>query len=255
MAWIRLSDDYIDNPKFLALSDGAFRLWHEAMAHCRKFKTDGVITFTTLKSLRSFSRRHEKALTQPHTDGANPLWLLIPATGYRVHDYLDWNLSKEEEQTDRDSAKARMRRLRSGAVTAPFAPSSVERSREHIGERSPNVPGRGGKEEAFKKETSDPFLNHTTTDRAGRFLDRYQELYPKHRNGARYALKPTRDYAAAVTLCATWPDERLDKLAVIFLTTNHDWAEQGSRTVPQFLGLASWCDGKLAAHEASKGAA
>lgn len=100
---------------------------------------------------------------------------------------------------------------------------------------------------------ADPFVNPTTTERAGRFLERYQELYVTHRHGARYALKPTRDYAAAVTLCHTWPDDaRLDKLAVIFLTTDHKFAEEGSRTVPQFLALASWCDGKLAEHEARK---
>ncbi len=108
---------------------------------------------------------------------------------------------------------------------------------------------------ALSDPKRDPFTDADTTERAGRFLERYQELYPKHRKGALYALKPVRDYAAAVTLCHTWPDERLDKLAVIFLTTDHKFAEEGSRTVPQFLALASWCDGRLADHESKKGSA
>ncbi len=96
----------------------------------------------------------------------------------------------------------------------------------------------------------DPFTDPNVTERAGRFIERYQQLYIDRRNGARYAQKPARDYAAAVTLCQTWPDDdRLDKLAVCFLTTDHKFAEEGSRTIPQFLALASWCDGKLAEWE------
>ncbi len=100
---------------------------------------------------------------------------------------------------------------------------------------------------------TDPFTDLDVTERAGRFIERYQKLYVERRNGARYAAKPMRDYAAAVTLCQTWPDdERLDKLAVCFLTTDHKFAEEGSRTIPQFLALASWCDGKLAEWEKAK---
>ena len=97
-------------------------------------------------------------------------------------------------------------------------------------------------------------MDPDVTRRAGAFVERYEALYQQHRKGARYAVKPVRDYAAAVTLCRTWPDARLDKLAVMFLTTNHQFAEEGSRTIPQFLALASWADGKLAEHEAKHGA-
>lgn len=99
----------------------------------------------------------------------------------------------------------------------------------------------------------DPFTDTEITQRAGKFLERYQDFYPAHRHGARYALKPARDYAAAVTLCQTWDDDgRLDKLAILFLKTDHKFAEEGSRTVPQFLALASWCDGQLASWEAKQ---
>lgn len=99
----------------------------------------------------------------------------------------------------------------------------------------------------------DPFVDRDVTERAGRFIERYVELYTQHRHGARYLVRPTRDYAAAVTLCGTWTDDaRLDKLAVIFLTTDHQFAESGSRTIPQFAALASWCDGKLAEYEKRK---
>jgi hypothetical protein len=96
----------------------------------------------------------------------------------------------------------------------------------------------------------DPFLDAATTERAGAFVRRYQALYPLYRHGARYAVRETRDYAAAVKLCETWPDDaRLEKLAICFLTTDHKFAAEGSRTIPQFLALASWADGELAAWE------
>lgn len=108
-------------------------------------------------------------------------------------------------------------------------------------------------EQKLKNPNTDPFTDPAVTERAGRFVDRYGLLYAEKRNGARYAMRPARDYAAAVTLCQTWADdERLDKLAICFLTTDHKFAEEGSRTIPQFLALASWCDGKLAEWEKAR---
>lgn len=100
------------------------------------------------------------------------------------------------------------------------------------------------------RSSTDSFTDTAITERAGRFIERYESMYQEHRKGARYAVRPVRDYAASVTLCTTWRDDaRLDKLAVIFLNSDHKFAEEGSRTIPQFLALASWCDGKLAEHE------
>lgn len=96
---------------------------------------------------------------------------------------------------------------------------------------------------------SDPLVNPEITQRAGDFIRRYQALYPEYREGARYLGHEHRDYLAAVSLCEVWPDDRLDKLAVCFLTTNHKFAEEGSRTIPQLRALASWLDGELAKWE------
>ena len=82
-------------------------------------------------------------------------------------------------------------------------------------------------------------------NRAARFCDRYAELYPQHRKGARYLAKPALDWPKAIDLCRTWDDERLEKLAIVFLKTDHDFAVKGSRTIGQFSALASWCDDRL----------
>jgi hypothetical protein len=84
-------------------------------------------------------------------------------------------------------------------------------------------------------------------DRAAAFLEKYQTvLYPQYRNGAKYLKRrPALDFAEACRLCETWDDERLEKLAVLFLTTNHPFAKSGSRTMGQFAVLASLMDNLL----------
>lgn len=144
MPFIRLSDDYIDHPKFLALSDGAFRLWHEGMSYTRKHQTDGLIPFATMHGFRYFTKSREKQLSTPYIDGAAPLWDLVRGVGYRVHDYLFWNLSKEEEQTENAAATARMRRLRAKRKAEKEQERSGEHEGEQLGERSPFVLDRLG---------------------------------------------------------------------------------------------------------------
>ncbi len=46
----------------------------------------------------------------------------------------------------------------------------------------------------------DPFTDRQVTERAGRFIDRYQELFPEHRKGARYAVRPARRGSMMLTL-------------------------------------------------------
>lgn len=81
--------------------------------------------------------------------------------------------------------------------------------------------------------------------RAGQFVSRYAELYERYRNGARYLVRPARDFHAAEALCQVWDDARLEKIAILFLTTGNQFAQSGSRTIPQLAALASWADGKL----------
>lgn len=89
--------------------------------------------------------------------------------------------------------------------------------------------------------TTDPEL----ADRAGAFCERYSELYPLHRRGARYLPKPALDYTKACELCAVWDNDRLERLAVVFLKCEEPFAQSGSRTIGQFAAMASWCDDRL----------
>lgn len=158
-----------------------------------------------------------------------------------------------EPEASRKPAEVKPEPSRNEAGTKPDTSSSIsdllssKREREERASLSPAAP-------KYADPKTDPFLDREVTTRAGAFVDRYQQIYQQRRNGARYAVRPVRDYAAAVTLCQTWPDDRLDKLAAVFLTSDHRFAEEGSRTIPQFLALASWCDSKLTEWEAKHGA-
>jgi 5-methylcytosine-specific restriction endonuclease McrA len=114
-----------------------------------------------------------------------------------------------------------------------------------VGDLRSALPERG----VGKTPPRDPSPSEVPDDvalRAGRFCqETYPTLYEKHRRGARYVGRPALDFQEALQLCQTWDDERLAKIATVFLTTDHQFAENGSRTMAQFRSMASWCDGKL----------
>jgi hypothetical protein len=242
MSYFRIDDRANDNPKLLAISDGAFRLWVEGGLFCNRHLTDGLILDMALRGFRYATKKRVQELT------AGILWDAVDG-GYRMHDYLDWNDSKDVIEAKKQSGRERVKRWRNGDGNAVS---------NTVGNALPNAytaKGRVVSLSGTSSERTQPDASLTDgaiTERAGRFIERYESLYVQHRSGARYLVKPHRDYEAAVGLCRTWADDdRLDKLAAIFLTTNHQFAESGSRTIPQFAALASWCDSKLTEWEAA----
>jgi hypothetical protein len=134
MPFIRLSDNYIDHPKIEPLSDGAFRLWHEMLAYSRRHQTDGLVPRTTLLGLKSYKSKRLDELMSDTRNGLPiiPLIAKVDGFGFKLHDYLQWNPSKDEENDRRAEAKARMRDTRErrkevGDVPV-FARTNCERS-------------------------------------------------------------------------------------------------------------------------------
>ncbi len=257
MAWARIHDSALTSPKIVKLFDprDPFHLWVWGLSYCQTHLTDGAI------QMEAIPHGGAKAAAELVT---RRLWEVAEG-GYQVHDYFDWNDSRETITKKRSAARERMSVARD---------RSRERSQRTEGEQIPRTSAdvlrgvaslsvsdqiltikdpekeRERKPSELRSDSRDPFTNPAITERAARFIERYEDLYPKHRHGARYSVRPTRDYAAAVTLCTTWKDDaRLDKLAICFLTTDHKFAAEGSRTIPQFLALASWADGELAEWE------
>ncbi len=114
-----------------------------------------------------------------------------------------------------------------------------------VGKAKANGQGHGYGQGNGARGTNPSDFAPEVRNRVADFIERYKALYVKHRKGAHYVGNPQKDFPEAALLCETWDDERLDKLAHSFLTTDHDFAENGSRTLAQFRSMASWCDGKL----------
>jgi hypothetical protein len=89
--------------------------------------------------------------------------------------------------------------------------------------------------------------------RAADFLEKYQQLYSQQRHGARTLIKPAIDFQRAMDLCRLWPNDRLEKMAVILLQTDDEWVMRSDRGFGVFVARASWCDDKLRQWEVEHG--
>jgi uncharacterized protein YdaU (DUF1376 family) len=89
-------------------------------------------------------------------------------------------------------------------------------------------------------------------DRAGEFVTRYRALYLRLRK-VHYLGKPSVDFDEARQLVAVFDDPLLDKLAFVWLNTDHRFAEDGTRTVAKFRSMATWCQERLNEWEAQHG--
>lgn len=260
MPFIRLCDNYNDHPKFECLSDGAFRLWHQGMGFCRKYQTDGYIPMTTVRGFKAYTQKRLQELLAPWQTGANALWILHDV-GVKVHDYLQWNPSKDEENERRSEAKERMRQIRERRQTTGIPPSRSHSVRANnsrtFASSSQEVLDRIGSSSNSKKEKDrkDPPLGEKDLNwRAGRLLERYAELFEKHRHGAKLRLlRNALEFSDAYQLCETWDDLRLEKLAQIVLTTDDPFIAGTDRGFKIFALKASWADLRLSEIERKTG--
>lgn len=125
MAWFRQELDYISHPKFIQLSDGSFRLWHEGKCWVEANLSDGILPFAVANGFRYFAPRRAKELTiAPHGYTAG-LWEVIDGVGYKMHDYLYFNPSREEVLARRMTEAERKRRARERLHDARMTPEST----------------------------------------------------------------------------------------------------------------------------------
>lgn len=232
MPWIRLSDNYIEDEKFDALSDRSFRLWHEAMAYCRRHQTDGLIPFAIMRRFKSYSKGSEKQLGSPVRDGLAPLWELIPDLGYKVHKYLDWNLSKEEENNERAGAAARMRKFRARCDDSCYGVTNGATNGVTPTVTNGEVPDRKGMDLCISslEEKKKPELETR--------FDQFWAMYPR-KVGKDAAWKawqkrrPDADGLDAILAALAWQSR------------SSDWLRDGGQFIPNpatWLNQARWQD-------------
>lgn len=99
--WGKIELDYINHDKFRALTSNAICLWHEGKNYCDVRSTDGLIPTTTAKQFRFYSHKSMTLLTtsagiKPGADHPYaPLWEPHDI-GFKMHDYLEHNDSREQ---------------------------------------------------------------------------------------------------------------------------------------------------------------
>lgn len=222
MAWVRLQESAMTHPKILDLPDGAFRLWVWGLCYCQTHLTDGAIP---VKALPAGRRKQAEQLIEAR------LWEGLAEDGYGVHDYLQWNDTRDVVLKKRQGSRTRAEKSRERA------PHVAERtSRDHLSRTVP-VRERYGSSSALVEEEIGM--------RAGNLVERYGELFMEHRSGAKYRARPNLDWLEACDLCRIWPNERLEKLAALVLTTDDPFIAGSDRSFKIFALKASWADGKL----------
>jgi hypothetical protein len=104
VTWARLDDGFPGHPKIVGLSDRAFRAFVVALCHSAQYLTDGEISKSKIPSIANKTTRAELV--------AAGLWHERADGGIDVHDFLDYQPSREEVALKRQVNADRQRRFR-----------------------------------------------------------------------------------------------------------------------------------------------
>lgn len=167
MPWVRIDENAMEHPKIAGLPDGAFRLWVVGLSYCQKYLTDGFISEVSVKGLRGYSPKRKAELVSAN------LWR-DSETGIVVHDFLDWNESREHVQMARRMARERLKKHREKRVS-----NAVTHA-----DRNAHAPvgGCNGDTQALKEPRSEGGLGETAKHGGklaydGRFLTVFRWQY------------------------------------------------------------------------------
>jgi hypothetical protein len=87
----------------------------------------------------------------------------------------------------------------------------------------------------------------------GAFIRRFCELYTKHRHGAKFMVLAKKHVPLIRNLLTVYDFKRLEKMAVVLLTTDEPWVKETDRGIGILSVKASWLDNLLSEYEAAHG--
>lgn len=131
MPWARLDDHFHGNSKVLKTSLSALGLYALGLSYCNEHLTDGQLTREAVASLHSGAKAAANELVRTR------LWEVDP-DGYCVHDYLQWNDSRELIEAQRDYDKLR----KAGAVSSSPELQEAKARRDAARQRLETLRGR-----------------------------------------------------------------------------------------------------------------
>lgn len=139
MAWVKLDDSMPTHPKMMAVGVEGFALDVAGIAYCNRYETNGFITDQSLgavlPALRSPGRIAEKLV-------AVGRWSRVDG-GWQIHDYLEYQPSRESKDKDRSAARERMRRVRANdSRTESVESESVQANKRRSSDEVRSTPAR-----------------------------------------------------------------------------------------------------------------
>jgi len=146
--WARFEDDYLGNTKLATLSTAAIALDMAAIIYSARELRDGVLRESDVQTIAALI--HLKRWPPVATELVQVNRWARADGGFTIHDYLEYQPSRQQILAERAAAAGRMRRIRSPEVRPNFARSSEEVRKKFADpgpgpgpgpERSPNVPG------------------------------------------------------------------------------------------------------------------
>lgn len=128
MTWVRIDDHFDQNPKLAQAGPLGWALWMAGLAYCNRTLTDGFIPRNVAHSLMGLDHidREGRAWKVCVTSGMTgddvtcesiASWLVdaelwdVVAGGYQVHDYLEFQPSREDVLRERDRNRSRQERF------------------------------------------------------------------------------------------------------------------------------------------------
>ncbi len=107
--WIRFSVDFADHPKALELGPESCWMYVCGLTYSKKYLTDGVVPKGKLPRLCNVTD-YEKCVTELIASG---LWKWDKRKqNIIIHDYLEWQTSKDEVAETRENSRIRQERAR-----------------------------------------------------------------------------------------------------------------------------------------------
>lgn len=228
--------DFLTDEKVALMSNTETGIYIRLLCFCW---LEGTLPLETV-ALARMVRMPMKQFTKLWENSVVKTCFQVDADGRLHHGRLDKEREKQDAFKRRQSDAAASRWHPSGNATAlPVASES----------HSP----RECRVKTVEADIQTP--EEKNGEIAAQFIERYQALYREHRNGAKLYVRPNLDWTRVCDLLAVWDVARLEKLAVILLTTDDEWVARTDRSIGIFAARASWCDDMLRKWEVKQGIA
>lgn len=171
MPWVRIDEHFADHPKVVQAGPEAMALYIAGLCYCNRFQTDGAIPRAkarTLLELPDVDTTIKRLVTAT-------LWEEQGDGRYQVHDYLEYQPSKEEVAEER-------RKRQAAGKAGGLAKARASAKAKPVAKTYPGSVPDSGSDSATEPETDSKPSSLPAEDDM-RFSE-FWEAYPK-RNGKR----------------------------------------------------------------------